>query len=105
MLLIQQDNNGQTFEAAVGQTFEISTPGESDHWLPLGHHVGKVGLPGRAGRIPPSAAGASGGPGEHAWEFKAVAPGDCEIELSYRRPWQTDGPPAQAFKVHVHVTP
>lgn len=105
MLLIQQDNNGQTFDTKVGQVFEIRLPENPTtgfRWTVTADKSACSVVRDEFHSPQPAPPGASG---EHTWEFKAVAPGDCEIALSYRRPWQTEGQPAQAFKVHVRITP
>ena len=37
--------------------------------------------------------------------FDAVQPGTAELELLYRRSWETDKPPARKFKLRVRVRP
>jgi len=44
-----------------------------------------------------------GGSGQHIWKFKTVAAGTGEIELHYRRPWESSAEPARTFALKVHV--
>jgi len=105
MLLIQQADNGQTFDTSVGQMFEIRLPENPTTGFRWAMTSGKSACSLVRDEFHPPQPAPPGASGEHTWEFKAVAAGDCEIELSYRRSWETEVPPAQAFKVHVHVAP
>jgi len=44
-----------------------------------------------------------GASGTHVWRLKAAHAGDCRIEITYRRAWQRDTPPAQTFKLGLRV--
>lgn len=44
-----------------------------------------------------------GGAGHHSWKFRAIAPGTCEIELHYARPWESSSEPARTFRMKVQV--
>ncbi|MGH9500176.1 MAG: protease inhibitor I42 family protein [Terriglobales bacterium] len=44
-----------------------------------------------------------GGAGHHVWRFRGVAPGTCEIELHYARPWESSSGPAKTFRMKVEV--
>jgi inhibitor of cysteine peptidase len=50
-------------------------------------------------------AGPPGTPGIRRFYFEASAPGTVDLELHYRRPWETGKPPARKFKLHIHVRP
>ena len=46
-----------------------------------------------------------GGAGHHSWRFRAAAPGACEIQLQYARPWEGSSEPAKTFRMKVQVRP
>jgi predicted secreted protein len=50
----------------------------------------------------PNSAGV-GGAGHHVWRFRGAAPGSCEIELHYARPWENSSEPAKTFRMKVEV--
>lgn len=105
MLLIQQENNGQTFDATIGQVFEIRLPENPTTGFRWDMASGKPAYAVIRDEFRPPQPARPGAPGEHTWELKALAAGDCEIELSYRRRWQPDDQPANTFRVRLHVTP
>jgi len=43
--------------------------------------------------------------GVFTFRFQAVASGETDVFLIYRRPWETDVEPIRKFEVHVVVTP
>lgn len=42
--------------------------------------------------------------GEHRWRFKAARPGQGEIKLLYRRPWEQEGAAARTYTLYVRVS-
>jgi len=46
---------------------------------------------------------AIGAPGKVTMRFKAMAPGQAELKLIYRRPWEKNIPPIDTFRVSVTV--
>ncbi len=51
----------------------------------------------------PPATTLCGAGGHEAWTFQAAAPGNAAIHLEYRRPWETNQPPARDQVFHVIV--
>lgn len=104
MLVVTADAANQTIRLPIGQVMEIrleSNPTTGFRWqlaAPGGHCVAMVG----DGFEPKSTVPGQGG--EHCWRFEARQPGDCDITLVYRRPWETGAPPARSCTVHVQVT-
>jgi inhibitor of cysteine peptidase len=49
--------------------------------------------------------GPPGRPGVRHLYFEAVAAGTADLEIHYRRPWESNAPPARKFKLHVLVQP
>jgi len=47
--------------------------------------------------------GPPGKPGLRHLRFEAIKPGTAELELHYRRPWETDTPPARKFNLRLLV--
>jgi predicted secreted protein len=52
--------------------------------------------------VPPSAARPGAG-GTECWTFSGVGAGTTTLSLVYRRPWETDTPPAQQVDIPVQV--
>jgi predicted secreted protein len=50
-------------------------------------------------------AGPPGKPGFRHLYFEAVAAGNAELEIHYRRSWETKKPPARTFRLHISVRP
>ena len=44
-----------------------------------------------------------GSPGVRYLYFEAIGTGTAELELHYRRPWESDAPPARRFRLRVRV--
>lgn len=103
---IRAEQNGQTVHVAVGQRFAVELVG-----------VPTAGYVWAATQTPSflSAAGETTGDttqaqsqpgfvGGNHWEvlmFTATAAGSGELVLEQRRPWETNQPPAQTFRVTI----
>ena len=48
---------------------------------------------------------AAGSGGAEYWTFRAVSSGKKELRFAYRRPWETDKPPARELSYSVSVGP
>jgi inhibitor of cysteine peptidase len=103
VLAIDETRNGQTLEAALGQTVEISlteNPITGFRWRmaqagePVGTLLHDAFEPGRQ---------APGQPGIHRWQFKVVAAGSAPMRFVYRRSWEDDAAAARVFTVTVRV--
>jgi len=46
-----------------------------------------------------------GSRGVRHFYFEVLEPGTADLELQYRRPWETGKAPARKFKLHVDVRP
>ena len=103
VLTIDETSNGQTLEAAPGQTVEIclaENPTTGFRWrmAPAGGPVGTLLCdafePGRQ---------APGQPGIHRWQFKVEATGSGLVRLTYRRSWEEDSAAVRVFTVTLSV--
>jgi inhibitor of cysteine peptidase len=104
MMIVGGDFAGRTVELPQGEVIEVrlhENPTTGFHWS-----IAKRGEPACSllRDIPGHGGGEMGKGGEHAWQFAAVQPGDGEIEIVYRRAWET-GAPARVFKLRVRVSP
>ena len=48
--------------------------------------------------------GAIGAGGKKTFHFVMVAPGEADLKLIYRRPWEANVPPALTFRVRIKVS-
>jgi inhibitor of cysteine peptidase len=102
-LTIDETSNGQTLEAALGQTLEIclkENPTTGFRWRmaqadgPVTTLLRDAFEPGRQ---------APGQPGIHRWQFKVVAAGSGPVRFVYRRSWEDDAAAARVFTVTLRV--
>jgi inhibitor of cysteine peptidase len=104
VLVIDQSNVGASLDIPVGQTFELrleENPSAGFRWT-----LNDSGMPAcaLASDSFKQQTATPGHLGEHSWTFKAVAAGDCNISLVYRRAWETTEQAARTFSVHVRVS-
>lgn len=94
----------------VGQVLAIERSGNAStgyqwQWVEDGSPVlARIAPPPAA--VPaeePAEPGRVGAPRMSRWWFKAVQPGRTTLRLVYRRPWETDAPPAQTAEYTVTV--
>lgn len=105
-LRIGADRNGQTVEVQVGQRFAVElvgVPTAGYVWAPtqLPAFVQRAGE--ASGDTVPEQSEPGYAGGNH-WEvlmFVATAAGTGDLVLEQRRPWETDQPPADTFRVTV----
>jgi len=103
---IGADRNGQTVEVQVGQRFAVElvgVPTAGYVWAPtqLPAFVQRAGE--ASGDTVPEQSEPGYAGGNH-WEvlmFVATAAGTGDLVLEQRRPWETDQPPADTFRVTV----
>jgi inhibitor of cysteine peptidase len=107
MVHVNDSFNGRQIELHVGETLEISlsenastgfqwiTAPESAHKLDRILHQAESAVKGADNPL--------GKPGVRRFYFEAFEPGAVELELDYRRPWETAKPPARKFKLHIRV--
>jgi inhibitor of cysteine peptidase len=97
---------GQTVEVALNERFAVElvgVPTAGYAWTPAGMpafltRAGEASGPTIAAQNQPGYTG-----GNH-WEvlmFAATAPGSGELVLEQRRPWETDQPPVNTFRVTI----
>lgn len=100
--------NGQTIDVAIGQPFAVElrgVPTAGYLWAPA--HIpdflaqtGQATGPTSQAQLQPGFAG-----GSH-WEvlvFTASTAGEGELALEQRRPWETDQPPNDVFRVRLRA--
>ena len=109
--MVQADEtfNGRQVGIHIGETLVISLSENAStgyHWLipPEAAHnfetILQEGRPAAEGT-----AGTPGKPGVRRFCFEALRPGTVELELHYRRAWETAKPPARKFKLRIRVRP
>lgn len=103
---IDASKNGQSVEVAVGQRFAvelIGVPTAGYLWEPASVPA-FVTPAGKAGGATTRAQSQPGFTGGNHWEvlmFVANAPGEGEIVLEQRRPWETAEPASDTFRVTI----
>jgi len=94
----------QQVELSVGQRFLVSlesNPSTGYRWEIAELDTSVVAQAGE-----PSFAASSdlvGASGFETWRFQAVAAGETELRLVYRRPWEQE-PPLQSYTLHLSVS-
>jgi len=99
------EDSGRNIEVATGDVInvELLTQGgtgyewhaealENEHLKLLGHET-----------LAGSPKGLLGGRIIEKWSFKALAPGDAMLGLSYYRSWEGSGKKLNEFKVRLHI--
>ncbi|MDR1111951.1 MAG: protease inhibitor I42 family protein [Deltaproteobacteria bacterium] len=93
---------GPEIRAAVGQEFEIrlpSNPSTGYGWILSSLPPFLEGL--GPGEFLPGRPGLAGAGGEQVFRLRAVAAGEGEAVLSYRRPWEEPSRAAREFRQRV----
>ena len=100
-ILIEQNADGQTFEAEVGQDIIVrlsANPSTGYQWQVVA--VDRTfGYPAATYFSPDSELAGSGGMVEFVWKtdgFLSLV-GSHSVVIEYRRPWETEGEPADSF--------
>ena len=99
----KSDNNGKA-SLSVGQSFVIKLPAR----MGTGYSWKVAAIPAgvkAAGDAMEGAAAAPGGTEAQVFKFVAEKSGGGAISILYRRPWEKDTPPADAFTLNVSVKP
>lgn len=105
---ITADQNGQTVNVAVGQRFAIElvgVPTAGYVWAPA-QTPGFVTPAGETSGNTTQAQSQPGFTGGNHWEvtmFTATAAGTGEIVMEQRRPWETNEPANQTFRVTIRA--
>jgi predicted secreted protein len=105
-LRLTAGHNGQTVEVPVNQRFAvelIGVPTAGYQWAPA-QMPAFLTRAGEAGGNTIAAQNQPGYAGGSHWEvlmFTATGPGTGELLLEQRRPWETDQPPINTFRVTI----
>lgn len=94
---------GETFELHAGETLVIelvSNPTTGYRWQavsgqPVVEQLGEARFTPESDRV--------GAGGVESLRFRAAVPGETQLELVYRRPWEEDVDPLEQFAVRVVV--
>jgi len=109
MQVIRELDAGRTVEIPVGQTMEIRLPENPTtgfRWLMTVHCEPNCAI--LHEEFHPPARTIPGAGGERTWQVEAVAVGECDFELTYRKhrkPWANSNTSQRNFRVHIRVTP
>lgn len=105
---ITAEQNGQTVNVAVGQRFAIElvgVPTAGYVWAPKTVPA-FITAGGEISGNTTQAQSQPGFTGGNHWEvtmFTATAAGTGEIVMEQRRPWETNGPANQTFRITIHA--
>jgi inhibitor of cysteine peptidase len=100
-VLVEERDDGRTFECAPGDTLGLSLPENPStgfRWTLADSYRLCLTLTGHEFE---AADATPGRPGRHIWRFMARDEGECDIELTLTRLQQSV--PAQSFDAHVRV--
>jgi inhibitor of cysteine peptidase len=101
--------NGRQIELHAGETLEIDLSENAStgfQWIATPESLRKAEkILHQKESSAEGAGGPPGKPGVRHFSFEATGPGTVELELHYRRPWETAKPPARKFKLRVRVRP
>jgi len=99
-------NRGQV-DLKVGEALVVALSENAStgfRWIAPAESASKLAKVLREGESAPESGGDSPGkPGVRRFYFEAVEPGTVELELDYRRPWETGKSPARTFRLRVRV--
>ncbi len=106
---VTAEQNGKTITLRPGQEVIIlleANPTTGYAWEVAQVDEGILQQIGETGYTPEATSpGVVGAGGTAAFRFQAVAQGTTTLQLAYRRPWETDKPPATTFTLTVRVRP
>jgi inhibitor of cysteine peptidase len=103
--VVTEDQSGSVIEIAQDQQVEIRLPvqmGTGYSWELLRPPTAPLRLIRSENRSAPGGS-VPGGPATQLFVFVAVSAGSGELELGYRRPWETTTAPARTFSLRVVV--
>ena len=104
MIVIDQNNSGQTIDLPIGQVMELrlaENPTTGYRWTVVADGAPACVVVGDRCERP---AGPPGQGGEHTWQIQGALVGECRIAMQYGRSFQPNSA-AQSFALHVRVTP
>jgi inhibitor of cysteine peptidase len=102
VLVLREQDAGKIVDVPVGGVAEIrlsENPTTGYRWA-IAQFSGKICAIIHDEFIPP-VSNALGAGGEHVWRLRAMAPGDCEIELVYAR--SSGNADQRIYRVRLHV--
>lgn len=96
---------GSSVALRVGDTLEVTLPGNPTTGYQWAVGAGDAAILQLRGEPEFVAAGeALGSGGSVTLRFAAIGPGDLQLQLVYRRPFEPDAPPERTFAVRVSVS-
>jgi len=104
MVHADESYDGQTLRIAVGDSLHLElseNPTTGYHWQIVSPASEACVLQGD--EFVPRGRTLPGQGGTHRWNFRTAKPGDCTLELVYRRGWERDAPPARTYRLQVEV--
>jgi inhibitor of cysteine peptidase len=104
-MIIDHSFQGQTVQVPVGQVAELRLPENPTtgyRWAVTSAGDPSCNLAEQGYSAP---LGPPGKGGEHVWRLTALAPGLCDIQLTYRRSFAPNAPGNSRFNVQVQVLP
>jgi inhibitor of cysteine peptidase len=103
MIAVDQTHSGQTLDLRIGQVMELrlaENPTTGYRWtFVVNGEPACIVLSDRFDHP----AGPLGQGGEHLWQIKGEAVGECDIAMRYARSFQPEAA-GQSFALHVRVT-
>jgi inhibitor of cysteine peptidase len=102
-LQIDENANGETLDVTTGESVEVRlsenpTTGFRWHLIADGSPTCAIVEDSFSSEVRPPGKG-----GIHTWKFEAVRAGESDIELQYRRRWETGVDAKKRFRLHVRV--
>lgn len=100
-----EEDSGRTVEMAAGTSFEVrlgEIPGTGYGWRVEGDVPGELDLV--SDELLPADPAMPGAEQAHVFVFTAREPGVADLQLAYRRPWETDAEPLRRFALEIEIT-
>ena len=104
MLVLTEENVGQTVDVQQDQVFQVSLEGNLTtgyNWVMAPQDPVLLEQQGDPGFE--AASNLVGSPGTVTFTFKAVAPGQTTLHFDYKRPWEETTKPEKMYEVTVIV--
>lgn len=99
------EDSGRTVEMPAGMRFEVrlgEIPGTGYGWRVDGPVPETLALV--SDELLPADPAMPGAEQAHVFVFAAREPGLADLQLAYRRPWETDAEPLRRFALEVRIT-